>query len=85
MHAITSGDLVYPDPMMHPNLHDMHINPPPYHLPHPSLQNQNFIGAEGPRNGQSEQDIERFIDIFLQVRQSRFSSITSVVKPRCTP
>ena len=67
MHAITRGDLVYPDPIMHTNLHEMHINPQGYHIPQPSLQNPTFSSSEGHRNGQSEQDMERFIDIFLQV------------------
>ena len=84
MHAITSGDLVYPDPVMHPNLHDMHINPPPYHLPQPSLQNQNF-SAEGPRNGQSEQDMERFIDIFLQVRHHLHEASTPLMEQNILP
>ena len=69
MHAITSGDLVYPEPIMQPTpgMHDLHAHPQPY-LPQPN--SQNFGTGEGLRHGQSEQDMERFIDIFLQVHAS---------------
>lgn len=66
MHAITSGELVYPDPIMQPSIgmHEMHLNPSEY-LSQPSQQN--FGSSDSQRPAQNEQDMERFIDIFLQV------------------
>jgi len=63
MHAMTSNDLMYPDPHM-----PQPLSPSMQHnLSQEYLLDGYGDGGEGLANGQSEQDMEKFINTFLQV------------------